>query len=214
VFVWFWSRSLICNGTGKHCMPTMGQEGTPQIVSKDAAGYYYVTFHGWDPAHNASARGVAKTRDWVNWLTAGESLPNDAIFTKLDCNAWNISWAPGGCIGGGEGTILPSGDYYYQLIEAPDVSLSCIMTPGVQNWVLGLSRAPAASFMPTGTWQPFSVVPTIVPIIKEGCYLIYHRLFQDEAGVYLSYWADNWLQIFTLVPGAGPLPIVAGPPPS
>ncbi len=27
----------------------MGDEGTPEIVYKDASGYYYVTFHGWAP---------------------------------------------------------------------------------------------------------------------------------------------------------------------
>lgn len=49
----------------------MAEEGTPEIVHKDAAGFYYVTFHGWDPAHDASARGVAKTKDFATWLVAG-----------------------------------------------------------------------------------------------------------------------------------------------
>ena len=28
------------------------------------------------------------------------------------------------------------------------------------------------------------------------------------------YWAGNWMQIHRLIPGPGPLPIVAGPPPA
>lgn len=209
-----WSQ--ICSGTDKHCQPTMSEEGTPDIIGVDAAGYYYVTFHGWDPAHVQSARGVAKTRDFVTWLVTGAGLPGDAIFTSLDCNKWDVSWASGGCVGGGEGSIYRGNgsDYMYQLIEAPDITLGCLTQPGAQNWVLGLSRAPA--LLPTGQWAPFTVVPTVVPAIKQGCYIQYHRLFQDAATgtMHLSFWADNWLQIFQLMPGAGPLPIVAGPPPS
>ena len=62
-----WSR--ICAGRGKHCSPTTGQEGTPEVVRKDAQGYYYVTFHGYDG--KTSARGVAKTKDFVSWETQG-----------------------------------------------------------------------------------------------------------------------------------------------
>jgi hypothetical protein len=40
--------SQICAGAGKHCDPaTMHDEGTPEIVSKDANGFFYVTFHGY-----------------------------------------------------------------------------------------------------------------------------------------------------------------------
>lgn len=206
--------SQICAGTDKHCQPSMGSEGTPEIITKDAAGYYYITFHGWDPTHDASARGVAKTRDFSTWLTAGAALPDDAMFTGLDCTPWNISWASGGCVGGGAASILRSGDYYYMLIEAPDISLGCLTAVGQQNWVLGLLRAPAAAFLPTTQWAPFSAVPTVVPVVKQGCYIQYARIFADADGVYLTYWADNWLQFHVLVPGAAPLPVVAGPPPT
>lgn len=149
----------------------MNSEGTPEIVYKDEAGYYYVTFHGWDPAHVQSARGVAKSRDFVNWKTAGRRLPNDAMFTGADCTPWNISWAKGGCVGGGAASILRSGDYLYMVIEAPDISLGCLTQPGQQNWVLGLLRAPAAAFLATKQWQPFQAVPTVVPVVKQGCYI-------------------------------------------
>ena len=33
------------------------------------------------------------TSDFVKWEVSGEGLPNDALFTSQDCNAWNISWA-------------------------------------------------------------------------------------------------------------------------
>ena len=161
-----WSR--ICAGDEKHCAPSMADEGTPEIVAVDADGFYYVTFHGWDPSHVASARGVAKTHDFLTWFVEGSNLPGDAIFSSIDCNRWNISWAKGGCVGGGEGTILASGDFMYQLIEAPDLTLGCETTPGTQNWVLGLSRAPRGAWLPTGQWQDFAVVPTVVPAIKQG----------------------------------------------
>jgi hypothetical protein len=40
-----WSQ--ICAGPNKHCLPSMAEEGTPEIVMRDAEGYYYVTFHGY-----------------------------------------------------------------------------------------------------------------------------------------------------------------------
>jgi hypothetical protein len=206
-----WSQ--ICSGADKHCQPSMAEEGTPDIVGVDDAGFYYVTFHGWDPAHNAAARGAAKTADWTNWLVAGAGLPGDALFTSLDCDQWDIAWAAGGCVGGGEGSILVSGDWMYQLIEAPDLTLGCLTTPGQQNWVLGLLRAPA--LLPTGAWQQFAVSPLVVPAVKQGCYIQYHRIFVDPGtgALHLSYWADNTLQLWVVAPGSGALPIVAGPPP-
>jgi len=210
-----WSR--ICTPTRPaHCNPaTMGSEGTPDIPYKDDEGYYYVTFHGWDPTHSQAARGVAKTLDFVNWVTHGAGLAGDAIFTSLDCNQWKgVQWAAGGCVGSGEGTITVSGDFMYQLIEAPDITLGCETTIGVQNWVLGLSRAPRGAFLATGQWQQYAVSPLVVPIVKSGCYIQYHRIFFFNATLYVTYWADSWLQIFVLS-GEGPfasLPIVAGPP--
>ena len=177
----------ICEGRGKHCDSRRGNdnvgtvdEGTPQIVSKDAAtGDFFVTFHGWDPHTVRSARGVARTRDFVNWQTSGNGLPQDAIMSRTDCMKWssnNFSWAPSGCVGGGEGSILKASDgLMYQLIEAPDISLGC--EGAKQNWVLGLSRA--ASWLPSGHWEQFEITPTVVPSIKQGCFIQYHRIFED-----------------------------------
>ena len=215
--------SAICAGKGKHCSVKGGadnvgtvDEGTPQIVKKDADGYFWVTFHGWDPHTLRSARGVARTKDFAEWQTSGDGLPADAIMSRVDCEKWtsdNFTWGSGGCVGGGEGSILldESDDFMYQLIEAPDKSLGCL-GPG-QNWVLGLSRA--KTFLPAGQWEPFHASPTVVPHVKQGCYIQYHRLFRDgrSGATYLEFWADNWMQIHRLVPGAGRLPIVAGAPP-
>jgi hypothetical protein len=57
----------ICSGTGKHCSVGMVDEGTPEIVKKAADGRFFVTFHGWDATRVRSARGVAATKDFVNW---------------------------------------------------------------------------------------------------------------------------------------------------
>lgn len=202
--------SSICAGSGKHCVPGMGSEGTPDIVAFTEDAGFLVTFHGWDPQHVQSARGVAATKDFVTWTTTGPEVPGDAIFTSTDCNSWNISWAKPGCVGGGEGSILMQDGYYYELIEAPDITLGCETKPGVQNWVLGLLRS--QTFKASGEWQQMDVAPVVVPVVKQGCYIQYHRLFADAAGVYLEFWADNWMQVFQLVSGSGSLPIVAGPP--
>jgi len=45
-------------------------------------GFFYVTFHGYNYNLKKSARGVAKTRDFHNWVTSGYDLPNDAIFSS------------------------------------------------------------------------------------------------------------------------------------
>jgi hypothetical protein len=82
--------------------------------------------------------------------------------SKTDCDQWttarlpgggHFAWDSGGCVGGGEGSILISrkDEYMYQLIEAPDLSLACETAPGKQqNWVLGLSRSRV--WAPSGEW--------------------------------------------------------------
>lgn len=204
-------QTICCTTRPCSCDPgTMGSEGTPDIVGRDSEGFFYVTFHGWDPTHVKSARGVAKTPDFVNWYTRGPRLPGDAIFSSADCNGWNVQWAAGGCVGGGEGSIVRSGGYMYQIIEAPDVSLGCV---GQQNWVLGLLRAPDLDFLPTGGWQQFYVMPTVVPAVKTGCYIQYQRLFYHNGLLHFAYWAGvggGSYHITALTgAGAGTFPIVA-----
>ncbi len=39
-------------------------------------GYFYVTFHGYDYIHKLGVRGVAKTVDFVNWITDAPDIAN------------------------------------------------------------------------------------------------------------------------------------------
>ena len=201
-----WSK--ICSGKGKHCPEDTHDEGTPEIVGKNDEGYFYVTFHGCNKDATISARGVAKTIDFKNWIVDDADLPNDAIFGQVDCNKWDVEWADGTCVGGGEGSILLGPDgYMYQLIEAPDISLGC--KGEGQNWVLGLTRS--KGFTPADTWEMMNPVPTMVPPVVQGCYIQYHRLFTDGKATYLEYWVgDNsgWMYIHELVEGPGDLPMV------
>jgi hypothetical protein len=61
------------------------------------------------------------------------------------------------------------------LLLPPHVRLACFTAPGVQNWVLGLLRAP--TFATTGRWSQANN-PAVVPAVKQGCYIQYHRLFR------------------------------------
>ena len=189
-----WSQ--ICDGTGKHCTKGFHDEGTPEIVCKDA-GFFFVTFHGCPDGARTSARGVAKTRDFVHWEVDGADLPGDAIFSSVDCAGWNVSWANGTCVGGGEASIIDNrhdDGYLYQLIESPDISLACLGAE--QNWVLGLLRS--HSFARSGEWEQLPARnPLVVPAVKHGCYLQYGRLFVDASrgASYMEVWAggpDGW----------------------
>ena len=94
----------ICAGQGKSCPTTTTiDEGTPDIVKK-SNGFFYVTFHGYDPDTQSGYRGIAKTPDFREWTVDSRDLPDDALFSARDCQSWNP-----GCIGGGEATALISG---------------------------------------------------------------------------------------------------------
>lgn len=204
----------ICSGNGKHCTMNTVDEGTPDIVKK-VNGYFYVTFHGYDYSAKKSARGVAKTPNFVNWIVQDFDLPGDAIFSSVDCNPWNVTWATGGCVGGGEGDILISGDYMYELIEAPDISLGCDLTLGQQNWVIGLMRSP--NFGISGTWEEFPRNPMIIPWHKVGCTIQYHRIFYDSSlgKSFVSFFVGDYvlnhiqMKVYEINPGAGAIPLVA-----
>lgn len=171
-------------------------EGTPQIVSKSGADFY-VTFHGYDYETHAAARGVARTPDFGTWYVTGgvETLPGDVIFTGADCTGWNVTWANGTCIGGGESSIIkaPSG-YMYQLIEATDGVLTCNLKWNAQWWPLGLVRSKTWSPSPLWEQMVFSQTPFIGgPGGHEphvGCSIQYNHLHVDQISgyTYLSFW--------------------------
>ena len=203
----------ICAGAGKHCLVGTVDEGTPDIVEK-RGDEFIVTFHGYDYAARSAVRGVAATADFVTWRVDGAGLPGDAIFSAADCAGWNVSWAPGGCIGSGESSSLrgPGGDIY-QVIEAADVELTCDTTPGQQWWPLGVVRSPA--WAPSPSWQQARTSPLMVgPHV--GCSLQYNSLWRDDVRG-KTWWAVwnvdfvkgcSWWHMFALewAPAALPMP--------
>lgn len=187
----------ICGGSGKSCPPSTIDEGTPDILYK-RNGYFYVTFHGYDPGPRAGYRGAARTRDFVTWEVDAPDLPGDAMFGSRDCQAWNP-----GCIGGGEATTTVSGDYHYMLIEAPDLGLAC--TDG-QYWVFGLMRA--RGLARSGGWESFHANPLLKPSQRRACGLQYARFIRDGGQLFLLYEdLEKGRRLFELVRGGGP-PVV------
>lgn len=215
----------ICAGGGKHCEVGMVDEGTFDIVEKAGADFI-VTFHGYDYQRRKAARGVARTADFVTWEVTGGAagLPGDAIFAATDCEHWNVSWAPGGCIGSGEASILRSkGGYMYQVIEAADVALTCDLNRGEQWWPLGLVRSKTWKASPG--WEQMKQTPFVGgPDGGEphvGCSIQYNSLHQDMSTgkTYFEYWAvsfnsanksspGQYWAMYELVWGKGKYPIV------
>jgi hypothetical protein len=201
-----WSQ--ICAGSGKACSPSMGGEGTFQIVNK-VNGYFYVTFHGYDGTHGA--RGVARTADFVNYQVSGADLPGNAILSTQDCQPWSVNWAMGGCIGEGNARTISSGGYNYILSEATDINLGC---SAGQHWIFGLLRN--SSWGSSGTWQNYRTNPYIVDqnTSPVGCALQYMSVFRDRGDFFLnfnfynpSYYFSNFN--YQLVSGPGPSQIQA-----
>jgi len=180
-----WSK--IC-GSGKSCPAGTADEGTPEISMK-SNGLFYVTFHGalvgaQSPPVVTGYRGVAATSDFHTWMTSGNGLPNDAIWSSRDCQSWNVQWnASTGCIGGGYASTLVTWQYTYMLIESADMSLGC--TAG-QNWAIGLARAP--NFAASGQWNQLPGNPLMDLPNGAPCSIQYPALFSDRGEVYVSYW--------------------------
>src|SRR5579884_1550612 len=214
-----WSR--ICHHPRAICDPrNTHDEGTPDIVYKKR-GYFYVTFHGFDPATKEGFRGVAKTADFHHWIVAGPGLPDAPIFAPPECRAWNP-----GCIGGGEASTLIAGKYQYMMIETPSLSLAC--TPG-QTWPIALLRAPKNAFPPWSSplWQPFRANPllqTAWPSSRAKCALQYPRwAVGANHTVYILYEDFDYRhaparppalrrRLLKLVAGGGPAVVLTAPP--
>jgi hypothetical protein len=214
-----WSR--ICSHSRAICDPrNTHDEGTPDIVYKKK-GYFYVTFHGFDPATKQGFRGVAKTADFHHWMVAGPGLPDAPIFAPPECRAWNP-----GCIGGGEASTLIAGNYQYMMIETPNISLAC--TRG-QKWPIALLRAPKNIFPPWSSpkWQKFHANPllrTAWPGPKAKCALQYPRwAVGANHAVYILYEDYDYQRahgppaalkrrLLKLVPGGSPAVVLTAPP--
>lgn len=179
-----WSR--LCLGPGKACPPTTLDEGTPEIVTKED-GAYLITFHGFDPVNKQGYRGVARTRDFRTWQTAGPDLPGDATLGPRDCAGWLIN-----CVGVGAAVSFDDARYRYMLIETMTKSLECV--PG-QEWQLELIRAPKGRWPQSGTarWQRLprgTLLTTAYPSPSAVCPVQYARLIADATGIYLVY--EDW----------------------
>lgn len=131
-----WSKICSTSNNGVCAGKNVVDEGTFNIFRKDSAGYFWVSFHGYDGTRGY--RGIAKTTDFVNWIAGDSSLgvPADATITARDAATWRETWN-GGNIGAGNGSIVEENGYTYDLVEATDVNLGCAEN---QRWDLGLFR--------------------------------------------------------------------------
>jgi hypothetical protein len=199
-----WNK--ICSRNTNLCPVDMRDEGTPQIITKNGDGYFYVTFHGAEYADiNIGARGAARTMDFSHWQTVANDLPGSAMLSIRDCQQWRANWKDGTCIGEGAGKILRSGMFDYTLVEAADRTLACRPE---QIWVFGLLRN--SWLGPSGTWQNYPDNPYVRNENRSpvGCSLQYMNLIRDRGELFLEfslytpdYYFPNY--IFQLVDGAG-----------
>ncbi len=176
----------IC-GAGRACPVGTMDEGTPEISTK-SNGLYYVTFHGVNvggsPSIAKGYRGIAATTDFHTWITSGNGLPNDAIWSSTDCQRWKVTWSPTtGCVGGGDASSLSTSRYTYMFIESSDISVGCVAG---QNWAIGLVRASA--FAASGQWEQLPSNPLMSVGNGAPCALQYPSLFKDSGQLYASYW--------------------------
>ena len=158
----------------------IAQEGTPEIVDV-VDGTYYVTFHGAASFSKSvhGFRGIATTTDFQTYTAAA----NDSIFDEYDALDWHVEWKEGGPVGGGHATYIKDGDYWYTIIECPDVSLSPT-TGATQNWPFGLLRSKEVT---STEWENYSDNP-MSEFQGTGyvCEWQYARLFKDGDVTYLA----------------------------
>jgi hypothetical protein len=185
--------NLICVDNNSNCpIGKVYDEGTPEFIQYKF-GYFYFTFHGYDG--QKGYRGIARTLDFASWEATGADLPGGAIFSKKDCLNWKYSpnqTGESGCIGGGAATTIKSGDYYYTLIEAPNVSLACL---DGQYWPIGLIRSSNIAES-SGNWEHALNNPIIKPLGNFACALQYARFIKDGDEVYLYYYRKTSLNSY------------------
>jgi hypothetical protein len=182
-----WSK--ICNQPADDCVSIPGgtgkvhDEGTFNIFLHDAT-HYWIGFHGFDGTNGY--RGIAKSPDFATWIAGDttQGLPTDAIFDKNDAVAWREQWQSGGPIGGGAGSILDEGGYYYSIVETGDVSLGCV---DGQDWDWGVFRTQSLA---SATWEglpaqnPFLYSSKLLERNGKSiaCNPAYGRLFREPDG--------------------------------
>lgn len=173
----------ICANSGSACYGrNVYDEGTFNIFRKDASGYFWVGFHGYDGVRGY--RGIAKTTDFRTWIAGNASLgvPAGPTMSARDAVNWKETWASGGNIGAGAGSIVETGGYAYQVVEFADKNLACTAN---QRWDLGLFRTTDVA---STTWeQPAVPNPMVLSslAVENGqvrpCNVQYAQLFIDTS---------------------------------
>jgi hypothetical protein len=166
----------ICVRHPVECGGDVTDEGTPEILFKKD-GHFYVSFHGFRHSDGKGFRGVAKTRDFVDFVTAGSDLPGGPTLTDRDCSPWSP-----GCIGFGAASTLIGEYETYVFSEGPSVSLLCV--PG-QNWSWGLMKGNLLTT--TGKWQQSPMNPIVRGTPGVDCATAYFKMFQDGDDLYAFY---------------------------
>ena len=170
-----------------HCTQITGgekrvyDEGTPKILYEN--GTIYVTFHGASNTNGTiyGYRGIATTTDFISYTKAAD----DCIFDRHEAKDWNVEWiGDNGTVGGGAAAYIKDGEYWYMLIESPDISLTC---SAGQNWPIGLLRSKTLT---NTQWENFSnnPLPELTPVgpTELGCGWQYKTLWQDDGVTYLA----------------------------
>ena len=153
-------------------------EGTPAILVDN--GTIYVTFHGASNTHGTvfGYRGIATTTDFKTYTKAAD----DCIFSRLDAKDWNVDWNRNGSVGGGAAVYLKDGEYWYMLIESPDISLACVEG---QNWPFGLMRSRSLTSTKWEDWAG-NPLPEFTPVGPAVSAWTYPALFNDNGITYLA----------------------------
>ena len=156
-------------------------EGTPDILVDN--GTIYVTFHGASNTHGTvfGYRGIATTTDFITYTKAAD----DCIFSYLDAKDWNVDWNRNGSVGGGAAAYIKDGEYWYTLIESPDISLACVEG---QNWPFGLLRSKSLTSTQWENWQgnPLPEFTPVGPAVQAGAIWVYPTMFEDGGITYLA----------------------------
>jgi len=154
------------------------EEGTPKISVEDD-GTIYVTFHGVSITRGTGYgyRGIVTTDDFINYAKAAD----DCIFSYLDAENWNVNWESGGTVGGGAAAYIKEGEYWYTMIESPDMSLGIVQG---QNWPFGLLRSKTLNNTEWDNWIK-NPMPEF-PYVGLSPAWAYPALFKDDGVTYLG----------------------------
>jgi hypothetical protein len=186
--------TAICTTMAKRCGSIAGgtglvtQAGTPSIFDSPASpGWHFVDFHGVDTKGNLY-QGIAKTQDFVTYVSGTGDVPSDAMFTPADATGWNepeANW-PTGDLGGGGGTVMrnPSDGMFYDVVEATNGTLCT----SASVYDLGILRASTTSQVvwnqPTlaSRRNPIAYSQQLTPSAEQytnRCSPTYEELFRD-----------------------------------